>query len=486
MRSGVCRLLAKLGKFLPDSLGGQLSLSLLASVLVLFLVNIGVVCLIQIKFLGLLEKERSTNIASFYMLLSGMEQQQRLKALEHIEGFSLATESSLSLHLMHDAPEWQGGSLRQVEQSLQAVSTLKEVLQDSKVSPLPEIQARVFNHGDNIHIDSWSQLIGTQVPLGNPLLQMSVRLDEETWLSVTQPLYLSVVWLIWVQRLLFLIEFMLFAVIVLFLLKKFLNPFQQLTQAAERVGKQPEVASPLPEKGCKEIREAAQSFNRMQARIQKNIEERNRMLAAMAHDLRTPLTRVQLRIEEVEPEALRSKLAEGIKEIRSIAEQSLELSSSLKISEKPVPLDVLAFMQSRVDDFSEMGHDVSVNDGHENGATALAVMASPLSLKRCVDNILRNAVAYAGSARVHISSSQNEIIIDVYDNGPGIPEEHLEGIFEPYFRLETSRSRESGGSGLGLSIARNMVLLNSGSLTLENRQEGGLRVRIALPRLKRP
>lgn len=476
---------ARLRRLLPDSLGGQLSLTLLASVILLFLVNIGVVCLIQIKFLGLLEKERSTNIASFYMLLSGMEQQQRMNALEHIAGFSHATESSLSLHLMHDAPGWRAGGSRQAEQSAQAVSTLREVLSESNVSPLPEIHARVFNHGDNVHIDSWSRSIGAQVPLGNPLLQVGVRLDEQTWLNVTQPLYLSVVWLIWMQRLVFLVEFILFAVIVLFLLKKSLKPFQQLAQAAERVGKQPEVASPLPEEGCKEIREAAQSFNRMQTRIQRNIEERNRMLAAMAHDLRTPLTRVQLRMEEVEPEALRNKLTEGIKEIRSIAEQSLELAGSLKISEKPVPLDIFAFMQSRVDDFAEMGHPVSIKDCQEGGSAALAVLASPLSLKRCVDNIMRNAVAYAGSADVCVSSSHDQVIIDICDNGPGIPEEHLERIFEPYFRLETSRNRESGGSGLGLSIARNMILLNNGTLAFKNRPEGGLRVRIVLPRLNR-
>ena len=209
------------------------------------------------------------------------------------------------------------------------------------------------------------------------------------------------------------------------------------------------------------------------------------MLAAMAHDLRTPLTRVQLRIEEVTPEPLREKLTEGIKEIRSIAEQGLELSRSLTVSEKTVPLDILAFMQSCVDDFAEMGHRVSLNNCHEAGAAPLAVMVSPLSLKRCVDNIVHNAVTYAGSAEVCVSSSTDTVVIDICDNGPGIPEEYLERIFEPYFRLETSRNRESGGTGLGLSIARNMVLLNNGTLRLENRAQGGLQVSILLPRLKR-
>ena len=476
---------AWLRRLLPDSLNGQLSLTLLMSVVLLFAVNIGVVCLIQIKFLGLIEKERSTNIASFYMLLSGMEQQQRLDAIEHITGFSRSTESSLTLQLMPDAPNWGEGRTRQAEQSAQAISSLKDVLVESKVAPLPEIHARVFNYGDDFHSDSWTRL-ATSVPLGNPLLQMGVRLDDNTWLNVTQPLYLSVVWLIWMQRLVFLVEFTLFAVLVLFLLKKFLRPFQQLTQAAERVGKQPEVASPLPEEGCREMREAAQSFNRMQSRIRENIAERNRMLAAMAHDLRTPLTRVQLRIEEVEPEELREKLTEGIKEVRNIAEQSLELSSSLKISEKSVPMDIVTFMQSRVDDFDEMGHHVTLCPASEAYGLVIAVAAKPLSLKRCVDNILRNAVAYAGSAEVCVFSSNSEVMIDICDNGPGIPEELLEQIFEPYFRLETSRSRESGGIGLGLSIARNMILLNNGTLSLANRPEGGLQVRIVLPRLIRP
>lgn len=472
------------GRFVPDSLSGRLSLSLLAGVALLFIVNISVVCLIQIKFLGLIEKERATNIASFYMLLSGMEQAQRLEALKHISGFSRTTESSLSLQLMPEAPVWQGGAARQIEQAAQAVSTLTEVLRADNVSPLPAMRARVFNYGDALPSDAWA-LLASSPPLGNPLLQMGIQLDQSTWLSVTQPLYLSVVWLIWTQRLLVLAEFMLFAVLVHWLLKKLLKPFQQLTQAAEEVGRQPEVTSPLPETGCREMREAAQSFNRMQARIRDNLAERNRMLAAMGHDLRTPLTRLQLRIEEVEPEELRDKLTDGLKDIRSIVEQGLELSRSLTVSEKAVPLDMAAFMQSRVDDAADMGHNVSVRE-HPAGDAVLVVAARPLSLKRCVDNILRNAVTYAGNAEVSISGSQEHVIVDICDNGPGIPEDALEQIFEPYFRLETSRNRESGGSGLGLSIARNMILLNNGTLRLRNRPEGGLCARLTLPRLQRP
>jgi len=468
-------------RVMPDSLAKRISFTLLISIIALFLVNIGVVCVIQIRFLGLLEKERSDNVASFYVLLSDMNQVQRIEALDRIGDFKRSTESSLSLNLIHEAPTWTETRPRQMAQAEQAVSALRNILIENNVSPLPEIRARIFRHNDDYTIDAWARQISTPADRGNLILQMAVRLDSDTWLDVTQPLYVSVVWLIWMQRLVFLVEFTIFAVLVLFMLRRLLTPLQVLSQAADRIGKQPELASPLPESGCREIREAAQSFNRMQSRIQANLEERNRMLAAMAHDLRTPLTRVQLRIEEVEHEDLRDKLTEGIKEVKSIAEQSLELSGSLKTSEKSVPLDICAFMQSSVDDFLEMGHVVTMADMPED----LAVMARPMCLKRCVDNILHNAITYAGNAEVQVNGTKDEVIIDICDNGPGIPEEFLDKIFEPYLRLESSRNRESGGTGLGLSIARNMVLLNNGNLTLENRPEGGLRARIALPRLIR-
>lgn len=471
----------RLHRLLPDSLAKRMSLTLLISIILLFLVNIGVVCLIQIRFLGLLEQERSDNIASFYLLLSGMDQQQRIEALDRISGFTRSTENSLSLNLIHEAPAWAETRPRAVEQSEQAVTGLRDILTKNNVSPLPEIRARIFRHDDDYTIDAWARQISAPAQRGNLILQMAVRLDEGIWLDVTQPLYLSVVWLIWMQRLVFLAEFAVFAVLALFLLRRLLTPLQVLARAADRVGKQPEVASPLPESGCSEIREAAQSFNRMQTRIRANLEERNRMLAAMAHDLRTPLTRVQLRIEEVEPEELRDKLTEGIKEVRSITEQSLELSGSLKSFEKSVPLDICAFLQSCVDDFIELGHPIIMNEPQADAT--LAVMAKPMSLKRCVDNILQNAVFYAGGAEVRVNATDDDIVVNIFDNGPGVPDQYLEKIFEPYLRLETSRNRESGGTGLGLSIARNMVLLNNGVLTLENRPEGGLLACITLPRL---
>lgn len=471
----------KVRRWLPDSLGGQLTLAMLASIILLFIVNIYAVCLMQVKFLGKMEKERSDNIAAFYLLLSEMGQEMRRDVLSKMTDFRHATKRSLAFALMPGPPGWQGAQ----PQAKQAVGILEKQLATNNIPAIPEIHARTLRRHDSLGSDPWSAVARDSAgPQNFPLLQMAIRLDDTNWLSITQPLYTNEPKLVWMQRLVFILEFAAFGILVLFLLHKLIRPFLQMSQAAERVGKNPEVALPLPEEGCKEIREAAQSFNRMQARIRENLAERDRMLAAMAHDLRTPLTRAQLRIEAVEPEELREKLLDNLGEVRSIAEQSLELSRSLKISEKLVPVDIVAFMQSRVDDHAEMGFPVSFRERGED-ITPAAVLTRPLCLQRCVDNLLRNAVMYGGKAEVDISLSGSEVTIDICDNGPGIPEQYLERIFEPYFRLEGSRNRESGGTGLGLSIARNMILRNSGTLTLENRAEGGLRARIVLPRLKR-
>ena len=189
------------------------------------------------------------------------------------------------------------------------------------------------------------------------------------------------------------------------------------------------------------------------------------MLEAMGHDLRTPLARVQLRLDSIEPPELREKFAANIEEIRSIVEQGLELARSLRTSEKAVPMDAAAFAASVADDMAANGGAVTFAEAADCGEPPL-VAARPTCLRRAVEK-------RCGS-----------VIIRVEDRGPGIPPELLEKVFEPYFRVEGSRSRGTGGTGLGLTIARNMVLLNNGSLTLENREGGGLRAVITLPALK--
>ena len=477
---------ALLRRLWPDTFGGQLIVALLLSIIALFAVNFYAVYLMQAKFLGVIEKERSDNITAFFTLLSGMTPGQRDDTFTRLADLQRAANSSLLFRLMPDAP-----TLRPTPpQAAQAVAVLQKNLSNNGLAVLPEIRAWVSTSRTPAIGDGWDSTAADTARY-SPLLHMAVSLDcgnwggswDGNWLSITQPLYTNAQKMILLQRLNFLLQFAAFALLVSLLLRKLVRPFQEFTQAVHQVGIQPEAAAPLPEKGCRELRRAAQSFNRMQSRIRVNHSERDRMLAAMAHDLRTPLTRAQLRIEAVEPEALRTKLLANIGEIRSIAEQSLELARSLNMSERPVPLDIVTFVQSCVDDFAETGNPVSMPGLASASLPSIAVRARPLCLKRCIENLLHNAVSYGKNAEVTITFSENEVFIDICDNGPGVPEALIKQIFEPYFRLESSRNRESGGTGLGLSIARNMAILNNGTLSLDNRPQGGLLARIALPRL---
>jgi signal transduction histidine kinase len=288
------------------------------------------------------------------------------------------------------------------------------------------------------------------------------------------------------QRNLLLLGSLLISIVTVLLIRRATKPLRKLGFAAESFGRNPEMAHQLEEEGSVEVREAAQSFNSMKKRICDNLNERNNMLEAMGHDLRTPLARIQLRLDKIQPDSLREKFSANINEIQSIIEQGLELARSFHSSEHASPLDIVAFVESIVDDMRAQGEQVSLGDVPGNDAPALIVMVRPTSLKRSVENLLSNAVKYAGSARISVKQDSNAAVIDVDDDGSGIPEDMLERIFEPYYRLEYSRNRDSGGIGLGLTIARNMVLLNHGSIILINKPDGGLRARITIPHLKTP
>lgn len=195
--------------------------------------------------------------------------------------------------------------------------------------------------------------------------------------------------------------------------------------------------------------------------------------------LRTPLTRLQLRLDRVEPEPLRAKLQETASSMRAIISQGLELARSLNTDEAWTRLDMRSFLQSVADDHADVGARVSLEDNVQ-GASPVVVPARPLCLRRCLDNLITNACIYGGSARIGLAQEGENVVVTVADDGPGIPEDMLERVFEPYFRLESSRNPSSGGIGLGLAIARNMALLNNGEIQLCNRAQGGLEARVVL------
>ena len=301
-------------------------------------------------------------------------------------------------------------------------------------------------------------------------LQLAVQFDDGRWLCITRH-RAATLHQEKLQHGVFLAEFLVFFFIMFCLLYRETRQLERMRKGAEQFGESPETAEKLPEEGCREIRETAQSLNRMRGRVLNSIEERDRMLSALRHDLRTPLTRLQLWAEEAEPEDVRGRLLENSRQIQDMVSQSIELASSLTTTEKQVQMDIAAFVESVTDDYAEEGRNVTLA---ESELVSFTVKTRPTCLRRCLSNLIENALKYAGSAEVALRRGENELSIEVRDSGPGIPADMLEKVLEPWFRVENSRNRETGGSGLGLAIAKNMATLSGAQLILQNRTNGGL------------
>jgi signal transduction histidine kinase len=253
------------------------------------------------------------------------------------------------------------------------------------------------------------------------------------------------------------------------------TPLASLATAAERLG-QDMNAPPLPETGTTETRQAARAFNDMQTRLRGLIENRTRLLAAISHDLRTPLTLLRLRAETVENAQERDKMLSTIAEMDSMIGASLQFARDESADEPRCPTDLASLVQSVVDDMRDGGLAVRMQP-----AEPITYACQPAALKRAVRNLLDNAVKYGKAGTVAIRRLSEAIEINIDDDGPGIPQQELTRVLEPYYRLEESRSRETGGVGLGLAIAQSIAQSHGGTLALSNRPTGGLRVTIALP-----
>ncbi|MCB1957345.1 MAG: HAMP domain-containing protein [Rhodocyclaceae bacterium] len=254
------------------------------------------------------------------------------------------------------------------------------------------------------------------------------------------------------------------------------RPIHELAAAASRLGANLD-APPVRVAGPREAREAAEVFNQMQQRIHGQIEERSRFLAAVSHDLRTPLTRMRLRVAQMSDEGGRERLVADIDEMSRMLDATLDYLRGESASEPWQRMDVEALVDSIAEDARELGHPVRAR------GRAAPLMAMPGTLRRCLDNLADNAVRYGGGAELVLDDRPTELRIEVLDSGPGIPENRMVQVLQPFVRLEGSRSRETGGVGLGLAIAHEAARRHGGELTLSNRPEGGLCVRVTLPRM---
>ncbi len=252
-------------------------------------------------------------------------------------------------------------------------------------------------------------------------------------------------------------------------------PLASLSAAAERLGNDLN-APPMPETGTIETRQASRAFNAMQARLRGLIENRTRMLAAISHDLRTPLTLLRLRAENVENAAEREKMLATIAEMDSMVAATLKFArDEARPNRGGQPTSRRSSPASSMT-WPTPGFPVTMEP-----AEPMSYECRPAALKRALTNLIENAVKYGKRARAAIRSTPRVIEITIDDEGPGIPEEELARVFQPFYRVEGSRSRETGGIGLGLAIALSVVQTNGGQLMLTNRSEGGLRAKVTLP-----
>jgi len=308
------------------------------------------------------------------------------------------------------------------------------------------------------------------------VLIIAVEQPGKGWLTVNAQ------WIRVDRRLIFALIFqtlILYAIIllpVMWIVRRISKPLRSLAGAAQdfRPG---DGAAPLEERGPSDVRAVIAAYNVLSLRVNAMLDEKDRMLGAIGHDLRTPLAALRVRIESVEDDDDRNRMADTIDEMNRTLDDILSLARLGRPSEPPVDVDLSALIDAVVDDFRELDHQVEFEE-----APRLKMHLRPSLMRRAVRNLIENAVKYGGGTQVRLLPGDQTVAIEVADRGPGIPADKLAAVFDPFTRLETSRNRDTGGIGLGLALARAIVADAGGDITLANREGGGLTATITLPR----
>ncbi len=307
-------------------------------------------------------------------------------------------------------------------------------------------------------------------------INASVQLSDRSWLNFSvllrtpQP-FLS-------SRFILSLSAMLLAIagLSVWAVRRSTAPLARFARAAERFGV--DVKAPrLPETGPREVRLGARAFNRMQGRIRRFVEDRTQTVAAIAHDLGTPITRLRLRAEFVEDETQRKKMLADLQEMENMIAATLSFARDDAASEPRRNTDLVSLLQSACDGVADAGHEVEFEgEGHP------PYDCRPVALSRAFTNLIENAAKYGTRARLSLSEETSAVRVRIDDDGPGIPKGSRKDVFKPFRRLEGSRNRDTGGTGLGLTVARSIVRAHGGDITLHDRPGGGLRVEVTLPR----
>jgi signal transduction histidine kinase len=356
-----------------------------------------------------------------------------------------------------------------------------DVLRDAMVAHLNDADRQAFRlvHTQGVTNDAWQDHLRRDhqaEDLGETMM-VSLQLPDGSWLNFAAPVESPEPF--WSLRFALSMTVMLLAVVVMsaLVVRHLTKPLGTFARAAQRLGVDVK-APPIPESGPAEVRQATRAFNEMQERIRRFVEDRTQMLAAISHDLGTPITRLRLRAELVEDEDQKEKMLADLDDMEKMVSSALAFARDEAASEPHAMVDLRTLLQRVCDDMVDAGHAVTLDIGDDT----VPFGCRPAALRRALTNIFDNAVRYGHQARVSLDYDQDMVLVRVDDDGPGIPKELQEDVFKPFRRIEVSRSRETGGTGLGLTIARTIIRAHGGDVMLSNRSEGGLRVDVRLPR----
>jgi signal transduction histidine kinase len=315
---------------------------------------------------------------------------------------------------------------------------------------------------------------------GKHLIVVGLHLPGEDWLNVSVKVQPPRPWHSPTFLAAFLLMTAVAAALTVWAVRRLTAPVRTLAAAADALGRDVN-APPLPEDGPLEVATAAKAFNTMASRIRRFVQDRTELLTAIGHDLRTPITRLKLRAEFVEDDEQRGKMLADLEELEAMVSATLAFGRDARTTEAVSSLDLAELLRTLLDEASDSRPDL-VEQLRYEGPPHQTVRGRPLALKRALANLVSNAVNYGGGARLRlIPPADGLLVAEVEDDGPGIPPGELERVFEPFHRGEPSRSRETGGVGLGLPIARNIFRAHGGDVVLSNRPMGGVKATVTLP-----
>lgn len=456
-------------RLFPKSLRGQLVLMILATFIVVQGFNLWL--FMDERSLAVraaLELDAVGRAANVVLLLEAAPEDLRADILRAADSplvrFTLASSATVD----HSDHQNNGRVIRQI-QGLLDDTTPREIRTElHRITPRP---------ADASIPPAMNQMHGNMMPvqMASVEMEISVALKDSSWLNVSTRFHRPPIQWPWVSTLSFALATLIITLIIWVTLSRLTGPLRTLADSAESLGRGDAVPD-LPTQGPDELRRLTTAFNDMQVRLTRFVSERTRLLAALGHDLRSPLTAMRVRVEMVDDTETRERLITIIAEMQEMVDSTLSFARGMVTSEESQAVDMYDFLAELAADFAALESPLSL-DAHPG----MNVRIKPVAMRRALRNVIENAIRYGCRADIKAEIEGNTVKITITDTGEGIPEADLERVFDPFVRIEKSRSLETGGTGLGLSIARTIIHAHGGEITLSNIEQGGLKVEVVIP-----